>query len=73
MAMILTKEGKEMKMFSIVCRNKLTDKLFSGVVDHAELCRISNLEGIRVCCVREIEEDAPLIISKIFEKVKTAT
>lgn len=45
-----------MKMFSIVFREKVTDKLFSGIVDHAELCRISNLENIKVCCVRELEE-----------------
>jgi hypothetical protein len=44
-----------MKAFSIVCRDKLTGKLFSGVIDHVELCRISNLEGIQVCCVTEIE------------------
>ena len=49
-----------MKAFSIVCRDKLTGKLFSGVIDHAELCRISNLEGIQVCCVREVEAKAEI-------------
>lgn len=46
-----------MKMFSIVFREKATNQLFSGIVDHAELCRISNLENIKVCCVREVEAD----------------
>lgn len=45
-----------MKMFSIVFREKATGQLFSGIVDHTELCRISNLENILVCCVREMEE-----------------
>ena len=43
-----------MKAFSVVFRDKATDKLYSGVVDQAELCRLSNLETIKICCVREI-------------------
>jgi hypothetical protein len=46
-----------MKAFSVVFRDKATDKLFGGVVDHTELCRLSNLETIKICCVREIPLD----------------
>lgn len=46
-----------MKAFSVVFRDKATDKLYSGVVDHAELCRLSNLETIKICCVREMPLD----------------
>ena len=44
-----------MKMFSITFQDKETGKLYGGIVDHAELCRISNLENIKVCCVREMD------------------
>lgn len=46
-----------MKAFSVVFRDKETDKLHGGVVDHSELCRLSNLETITICCVREIPLD----------------
>ena len=46
-----------MKAFSVVFRDKETDKLHGGVVDHSELCRLSNLETIKICCVREIPID----------------
>lgn len=43
-----------MKAFSIAFRDKATNKLYGGVVDHSELCRLSNLDTIKICCVREI-------------------
>ena len=43
-----------MKMFSVTFRDKATDKLYGGVVDHSELCRLSNLDTIKICCVCEI-------------------
>lgn len=46
-----------MKAFSVVFRDKETDKLHSGVIDYSELCRLSNLETIKICCVREIPID----------------
>lgn len=46
-----------MKAFSVVFRDKETDKLYGGVVDHSELCQLSNLETIKICCVREISID----------------
>lgn len=46
-----------MKAFSVAFRDKATGKLYGGVVDHTELCRLSNLETITICCVREIPLD----------------
>ena len=45
-----------MKAFSVTFRDKATGKLYGGIVDHAELCRLSNLDNIVVCCVREMEQ-----------------
>ena len=46
-----------MKAFSVTFRDKATDKLYGGVVDQTELCRLSNLDSIYICCVREIPLD----------------
>lgn len=43
-----------MKEFSVVFRDKETDKLHGSIVDQTELCRLSNLETITICCVREV-------------------
>ena len=53
-ATILTKGVNKMKAFSVVFRDKETDKLYGGIVDQTELCRLSNLETITICCVREV-------------------
>lgn len=56
-AMRFIEGGDEMKAFSVAFRDKATGKLYGGVVDHTELCRLSNLETITICCVREIPLD----------------
>lgn len=44
-----------MKSFSIVFRDKITDKLHSGVVNQEELVRLVNDETIKICVTTELE------------------
>lgn len=44
-----------MKAFSVVFRDKLTDKLYSGIVDKEELIRLVNNEAIKICVTTELE------------------
>ena len=43
-----------MKMFSVAFRDKLTGKLYGGIVDQQELAKLVNNDAIMVCVTREL-------------------
>ena len=49
------KEELKMKAFSVAFRDKLTGKLYGGIVDQEELARLVNNDAIMVCVTREME------------------
>ena len=43
-----------MKAFSVVFRDVLTDKLYSGVMNQRELTALVNNSAVKICCCTEI-------------------